>query len=84
MSRSQVSVDIPDTLMHDAMREAERAGVSVEEWLRGLAEENILHVRTLERFYNKPMTHEKAARTIRTMLENAGNEPPVPGDRLDS
>ena len=85
MSEAVVAVHMPDSLLQSASAEANRRGVSVEEWLLKIAEERVLLEQRSERFFRlaAQRTPEENCRTLRELLDKAPDGPPMPGDELE-
>ena len=81
MSDAVIQLHMPDTLLRDAGKQAERSGVSVEDWLLSLAAENIRYERVADRFF-RDAPNPDAARTMREILNSTKDNPPIPGDEL--
>ncbi len=81
MSDAVIQLHLPDTLLRDAGRQAERFGVSVEDWLLSLAEENIRYEHAADRFF-RHAPNPDAVRTMLEVLSSTKDNPPMPGDEL--
>jgi hypothetical protein len=81
MSDAVIQLHMPDTLLRDAGKQAERCGVSVEDWLLSLAAENIRYERVADRFF-RHAPNPDAAWTMREILNSTKDNLPIPGDEL--
>ena len=82
MSDAVIPVHMPEPLFHDAARQAERAGVSLEDWLVSLAAENIRYEYVADRFFRHPPNPD-AGKRMMEILNSTNDNPPFPGDELE-
>ena len=82
MSDAVIPVHMPETLFHDAAKQAERVGVSVEDWLVSLAEESIRYELVADRFF-RHQTDPNAGKKMIEILNSTTDNPPMPGDELE-
>jgi hypothetical protein len=82
MRDAVIPVRMPETLFHDAARQAERVGVSVEEWLVSLVAESVRYEHVADRFFRHP-TNPDAGKVMLDILDSAHDHPPLPGDELE-
>jgi hypothetical protein len=81
MSHAVIPVHMPETLFQDAARQAQRTGVSVEDWLLSLAAENIRYEYVADRFFRHPANPDPG-KVMLEILGSTNNHPPLPGDEL--
>jgi hypothetical protein len=81
MSDAVVAVHMPDTLLQDAARQAQRLGVSVEDWLLSLATESVKYEYVADRFFRHPANPD-AGKVMREVLDSTNDHPPLAGDEL--
>lgn len=81
MSQAVVPVHMPETLFQDAARQAQRVGVSIEDWLLSLAAESVRYEYVADRFFRQPANSD-AGKVMLEVLESANNHEPLPGDEL--
>jgi hypothetical protein len=82
MSDAVIPVRMPETLFQDAARQAERVGVSVEEWLVSLVAESVRYEHVADRFFRHPANPD-AGKVMLDILESTHDHPPLPGDELE-
>ena len=82
MSDAVIPVHMPETLFHDAAKQAERVGVSVEDWLVSLAAENIRYEHAADRFFRHPPNPD-AGKRMMEILNSTRDNPPMPGDEFE-
>ena len=74
---------LPESLLHEAARRAETLGVSTEQWLETTVAERIrLEQKTAEFFSARAAN--ASGRPLAEILKNVGNNPPDPGDELET
>jgi hypothetical protein len=81
MSDAVIPVHMPEMLFQDAARQAQRAGVSVEDWLLSLAAESVRYECVAERFFRHPANPD-AGKVMLEILDSTNDHPPLPGDEL--
>jgi hypothetical protein len=81
MSDAIISVHMPETLFQDAARQAQRTGVSVEDWLLSLATESVRYEYVADRFFRRPANPD-AGKVMLEILNSTNDNPPLPGDEL--
>jgi hypothetical protein len=81
MSEAVIPVHMPDTLLQDATRQAQRVGVSVEDWLLSLAAESVRYEYVADRFF-RHNANPDAGKVMFEVLDSANDHPPLPGDEL--
>ncbi len=81
MRDAVIPVRMPETLFQDAARQAERAGVSVEEWLVSLAAESVRYEHVADRFF-RVAANPDAGKVMLDILDSTHDHPPLPGDEL--
>jgi len=81
MSGAVIPVHMPETLFHDAARQAERTGMSVEEWLLALAAENLRFEQVADCFF-RHAENSNAGKVMLEVLDSTSDNPPLPGDEL--
>ena len=79
-SGSVVEVHLSDTTWQEASAQASQDGVSLEEWLRSLAERHIRETHYQKLLSREPQPEDFAA--VREFLSRSPNVPPMPGDEL--
>jgi hypothetical protein len=82
MSDSVIQLHVPETLLRDAGRQAERFGVTVEDWWLSLAAETIRYEEVADRFFRHPPNPD-AGRIMLEILSSTKDNPPMPGDELE-
>jgi hypothetical protein len=82
MSDAVIPVRMPETLFHDAARQAERVGVSVEEWLVSLVAESVRYEHVADCFFRRPANPD-AGKVMLDILDSTHDHPPLPGDELE-
>jgi hypothetical protein len=82
MKDAVIPVRMPETLFHDATRQAERVGVSVEDWLVSLAVESVRYEHVADRFFLYPANLD-AGKVMLDILDSTHNHPPQSGDELE-
>jgi hypothetical protein len=82
MSKSVISVELPDPLMQDASARAEQAGVSISTWIQDMVASRIRDEQITERFFRRRARAGDAAEIL-AILDKAPNVPPMPGDELE-
>jgi hypothetical protein len=82
MSDAVIPVHMPETLFHAAAEQAQRVGVSVEEWLVSLAAESIRYEFVADRFFRHPANPD-AGKVMLEILDSTNVHPPLPGDELE-
>jgi hypothetical protein len=82
MSDAVIPVRMPETLFQGAARQAERVGVSVEEWLVSLVAESVRYEHVADRFFRHPANPD-AGKVMLDILESTHDHPPLPGDELE-
>jgi hypothetical protein len=82
VSDALIPVHIPEVLFHDVARQAERMGLSVEDWLVSLATENLRYEHVADRFFRRGM--EGDPRKVMVDILNATDDHlPMPEDRIE-
>jgi hypothetical protein len=81
MSQAVIPVHMPEPLFHDAARQAQRAGISVEDWLISLAAENVRYEYVADRFFPHPANPD-AGKVMLEVLDSTNDHPPLPGDEI--
>jgi hypothetical protein len=81
MSDAVVPVHMAETLFHDAARQAQRTGVSVEDWLLSLAAESVRCEYVADRFFRHPENPD-AGKVMLEILDSTNDHPPLPGDEI--
>ncbi len=79
--RSNMNIQMPETLFRDVSRQAERIGISVEDWLLSLAAESIRYEYVADRFFRHP-ANPSAGKVMLEVLDSTNDHPPLPGDEL--
>ena len=79
MRDAVIPVHMPQTLLDDAARQAQRAGVSLEDWLVSLAAENVRYEQVADRFFRHPPNPDAGKRMLE-ILNSTNDHPPLPGD----
>lgn len=82
MSQAVIPVHMPEPLFQDAARQAERVGVSVEDWLLSLVTESVRYEHVADRFFRHPANPD-AGKVMLEVLDSTSNHPPLPGDELE-
>ncbi len=81
MSQAVVPVHMPEPLFQDAARQAQRVGVSVEDWLLSLATESLRYEYVADRFFRHP-ENPNAGKVMLEVLDSTKDNPPMLGDEL--
>ena len=81
MSEAVVPIHMSEALFQDAARQAQRAGVTLEDWLVSLAAESVRHEYVANRFFHQP-ANANAGQVMLEVLDSANDHPPMPGDEL--
>jgi hypothetical protein len=82
MSDAVISIHMPEVLLRDAAKQAERVGASVEDWLVSLAAESIRYEHVADRFFRHPPDPD-AGRKMLEILGSTKDNPPTPGDEFE-
>ena len=81
MSAASHLIALPESLLHEAARQADSLGVSTEQWLEAAVVERIrLEKKTAEFFGARAA--RASGRPLAEILKKAGNNPPDSGDEL--
>jgi hypothetical protein len=78
MSNAVIAVHMPEPLLQDAARQAQRVGVSVEDWLLSLASESVRYEYVADRFFRHPANPD-AGKVMLEVLDSTNDHPPLPG-----
>jgi hypothetical protein len=82
MSEAVIPVHLSGSLLQGAADQAARSGISLEDWLRSLAEERIRDAYITEKYFSrKPQPGDGTE--LLAILDKAGTHPPMPGDELE-
>lgn len=82
MRDAVIPIRMPETLFHDAARQAERVGISVEDWLVSLAAESIRYEHVADRFFRHP-ANPGVGEVMLDILDSTNDHPALPGDELE-
>ena len=76
------NIALPDDLFEKVVHRADSAGLSTEQWIKvALSERVRLEEETAEFFV--PYAARASGRSLREILKNVGDNPPMPGDELE-
>jgi hypothetical protein len=82
MSKSIISLELADPILHDASLRAERAGISVSAWIGSMVADRVRDEQITERFLRR-RAQATDAHELHSILQQAPDTAPVPGDELD-
>jgi hypothetical protein len=82
MSDLVIPVHLSGPLLQAASDQAERTGISLEEWLRTAVADRIRDAYVTEKYFSRKAKAGDAAELM-AILDKAPDGPPMPGDELD-
>ena len=81
MSTAAITVELPEPVLSDAAKIAEKNGVSLSSWIRLTVEQTLRDEKLTAEFYHRRALG-KDAETLLAILDKAPAAPPIPGDEL--
>jgi hypothetical protein len=82
MSEAVIPVHLSGSLLQGAADQAARSGISLEDWLRSLAEERIRDAYVTEKYFSRKRQPGDGAELL-AILDSTNDHPPLPGDELE-
>lgn len=82
MTETVIPVHLSGSLLEDVSQDADRSGMSLEDWLISLAEDRIRDKQVTERFFSRAPQNSDGKRLLE-ILDSTNDHPPMPGDELE-
>jgi len=83
MTSANATFALPESLAEKVAQRANSAGLSAEQWIEAAVAERIRLEEQTSAFF-APRAAKASGRSLREILQNVGDNPPDPGDELES
>jgi hypothetical protein len=81
VNEAVIPVRMTEPMLGEALQQAERSGMSVEQWLISVAAERIRDEQVAARFFSRTPQHEDG-QSLMDLLAKTRDNPPGPDDEL--
>jgi|HubBroStandDraft_5_1064220.scaffolds.fasta_scaffold721250_2 hypothetical protein len=82
MTEAVIPVRLSGSLLQDVSQDADRSGLSLENWFVSLAVERMRDKQVTERFFSRT-PQESDGRKLLEILDSTKDNPPIPGDEFE-